>query len=328
MIFGALLALASSFSFAVNSILIRRGITGAGATAAQGAFISVLLGVPLGLVAVLATGQLFNFGEVTFDGYFLLAGAGIVHFVIGRYCYYRAIGAIGAPRTVTIQTIAVPYSILMAMLLLGERPTLLMYVGIVLILGSPALMIERPKRSTRVPPGPRVQGRARPLPRGDGTATASTAPAVELRMVEGYVFSLLSSVAYGTSPILIRAAMEGATDAAAVGTFIAYVGAAGVLIASLVVPTQRHLVGTISVRYLQIFGGAGFSVFIAQLLRFFALSLADVSVVNPLMRTVSVFTLILSYLANRRLEHITPGVVLGVLVSFAGSALLVYAAAN
>ncbi len=323
MIFGALIALASSFSFAVNSILIRRGITGAGATAAQGAFISVLLGVPFGLVAVLATGQLFNFGQVTFDGYFLLAGAGVVHFVIGRYCYYRAIGAIGAPRTVTIQTITVPYSILMAMLLLGERPTLLMYAGIVLILGSPALMIERPKRSTAVPTNPRPN----PLPGRGGTGQASTAPAVELRMVEGYVFSLLSSVAYGTSPILIRAAMEGATDAAAVGTFIAYVGAAGVLILSLVLPPQRHLVGTISVRYLQIFGGAGFSVFIAQLLRFFALSLAGVSIVNPLMRTVSVFTLVLSYLVNRRLEHITLGVVLGVLVSFAGSALLVYAAA-
>ncbi|MDE2836905.1 MAG: DMT family transporter [Chloroflexota bacterium] len=321
MILGALIALASSFSFAVNSILVRRGITGAGATAAQGAFISVLLGVPLGLVAVLATGQLFRFGQFALDGYLLLAGAGVVHFVIGRYCYYRAIGAIGAPRTVTIQTIAVPYSIVMAMLLLGERPTLPMYVGIALILGSPALMIERPKRPASV-------ARDRPsVPGGGGTRQVSAAPAVELHMVEGYVFSLLSSVAYGTSPILIRAAMEGATDAAAVGTFIAYVGAAAVLIVSLALPAQRHLVGTISVRYLRIFGGAGLSVFTAQLLRFFALSLAGVSVVNPLMRTVSIFTLILSYVINRRLEHITPGVVLGVLVSFAGSALLVYAAA-
>ena len=147
-------------------------------------------------------------------------------------------------------------------------------------------------------------------------------------MVEGYVFSLLSSVAYGTSPILIRAAMEGATDAAAVGTFIAYIGASAVLVASLALPVQRHLVGTINLHYMRLFGGAGLSVFIAQLLRFFALSLADVSVVNPLMRTVGVFTLVLSYMVNRRLENITLGVVLGVMVSFAGSALLVYAAAT
>ena len=323
MILGALFALASSFSFGVNSILVRRGITGAGATAAQGAFISVLLGVPFGLAAVLATGQLFRFGQFSLNGYFLLAAAGVVHFVVGRYCYYRAIGAIGAPRTVTIQTIVVPYSIVMAMVLLGERPTFLMYAAIALILCSPALMIERRKR-----PAPPTHPHPNPLPEGEGTRPATAAPAVELRMVEGYVFSLLSSVAYGTSPILIRAAMEGATDAAAVGTFIAYIGASAVLVASLALPVQRHLVGTINLHYMRLFGGAGLSVFIAQLLRFFALSLADVSIVNPLMRTVGVFTLVLSYMVNRRLENITLGVVLGVMVSFAGSALLVYAAAT
>lgn len=310
MIFGALLALASAFSFSVNFILVRRGIADAGATAAQGAFITVLLGVPFGLVSVIVTGQLFNFGQLAPDAYLLLAAAGVVHFGIGRYCNYRGIAAIGAPRAATIQAIAVPYSILMAMVLLDERPTILMYVGIALILGSPALMIDRGKR---------------PAPAGAATANA---PAVEMRMAEGYTFSLFAAVAYGTSPILIRAAMEGATDAAAIGTFVAYIGASAMLLATLALPTQRHLVGTINLRYMRLFGGAGFAVFFAQLLRFFALSIAEVSIVNPLMRMIGVFTLILSYLINRRLEHITLGVVLGVLVSFAGSALLVAAATS
>ena len=147
-------------------------------------------------------------------------------------------------------------------------------------------------------------------------------------MLEGYTFSLLASAGYGSSPILIRAALEDATGVAAVGTFIAYVGASAVLMATLALPAQRHLIGTINFRYMRLFGGAGFAVFFAQLLRFFALSIADVSVVNPLMRMIGVFTLILSYLVNRRLEHITLGVVLGVLVSFAGSAMLVVAAAD
>ena len=306
MIFGALLALVSAFSFSVNFILVRRGFADAGATAAQGAFITVLLGVPFGLAAVLITGQLFNFGEISLNGYLLLAAAGIVHFGIGRYCNYRGIAAIGAPRAATIQAIAVPYSVVMAMVLLGERPTILMFVAIALILGSPALMIDRGKRSS----------------------SDSAAPAVEMRMLEGYTFSLLASVGYGSSPILIRAALEDATGVAAVGTFIAYVGASAVLMATLALPAQRHLIGTINLRYMRLFGGAGFSVFMAQLLRFFALSIADVSIVNPLMRMIGVFTLILSYLVNRRLERITLGVVLGVMVSFAGSALLVVAAAN
>ena len=303
MIFGALLALVSAFSFSVNFILVRRGFADAGATAAQGAFITVLLGVPFGLAAVVITGQLFNFDGISLNGYLLLAAAGIVHFGIGRYCNYRGIAAIGAPRAATIQAIAVPYSVVMAMLLLGERPTLLMFAAIALILGSPALMIDR---------------------RGEGNRAA----AVEMRMVEGYAFSLLASVGYGTSPILIRAALEDASGVAAVGTFIAYVGASAALLATLALPAQRHLIRAVNFRSMRLFGGAGFSVFMAQLLRFFALSIADVSIVNPLMRMIGVFTLILSYLVNRRLEHITLGVVLGVLVSFAGSALLVVAAAN
>ena len=80
MIFGALLSLASSFSFSVNSILVRRGIAGAGATASQGAFITVLLGVPFGFAAVVITGQVLRFGEVSPAGYVLLLAAGIIHF--------------------------------------------------------------------------------------------------------------------------------------------------------------------------------------------------------------------------------------------------------
>ena len=315
MIFGALLALGSAFSFSVNSILIRRGLADAGATAAQGAFITVLLGVPFGFVAVVVTGQIFNFDQIPLSSFLLLAGAGIVHFCIGRYCNYRSIAAIGASRTVTIQAIAVPYSIVMAIVLLGERPTLFMYVAIALILASPFMMIDRRKR-----PAPGTTS--------TGTRPASGAPAVEIRMVEGVVFSLLASVGYGTSPILIRAALEDSTGTAAIGTFIAYFGASAVLLASLALPAQRHLVGAINFRYMRLFGSAGLSVFMAQLLRFFSLALADVTIVDPLMRTVGVFTLILSYLVNRRLEHITLGVVLGVLVSFVGSALLVVAAAQ
>ena len=329
MIFGALLALGSAFSFSVNSILIRRGLADAGATAAQGAFITVLLGVPFGFAAVVLTGQVVNFGQVSVNGYLLLAAAGIVHFCIGRYCNYRSIAAIGASRTVTIQAVAVPYSILMAIVLLGERPTLFMYVAIALILVSPFLMVDRRRRGPHPNPLPRGEGeRNSALPGGEGARGASAAPAVEIRMVEGVVFSLLASVGYGTSPILIRAALEDATGVAAIGTFVAYLGASIVLLVSLALPAQRHLVGAINFRYMRLFGGAGLSVFMAQLLRFFSLALADVTVVDPLMRTVGVFTLILSYLVNRRLEHITLGVVLGVLVSFAGSVLLVVAAAQ
>ena len=328
MIAGALLALGSAFSFSVNSILVRRGFADAGATAAQGAFITVLLGVPFGLAAVLLNGQIFNFDLISLNGYLLLSAAGVVHFGVGRYCNYRGIAAIGASRAVTVQAVAVPYSILMAVVLLGERPTLLMYVAIGLILVGPSLMIERrPKRPAPAGAAPSSPSSSSSPPASAQEPAASADSRVEIRQLEGYVFSLLAALAYGTSPILIRAAVQDGAGTAAIGAFVAYVAASAVLTAGLVLPAQRELVHAINFRYMRLFGGAGFSVFLAQLLRFFALSLADVSIVNPLMRTVGVFTLILSYLLNRRLEKITLGVVLGVLVSFAGAALLVAGAA-
>ena len=151
---------------------------------------------------------------------------------------------------------------------------------------------------------------------------------MKVRQLEGYTFSLLAALAYGTSPILIRAAMEDSSRTAAIGTLVAYCAAASVLTAGLALPGQRQLISAINLRYMRLFGGAGLSVFLAQLLRFFALSIADVAVVNPLMRMVGMFTLILTYLVNRSLEKITWRVVLGVLISFAGSVLLVYAAAT
>lgn len=317
MILGALLSLTSAFSFSVNSILVRRGIAGAGATASQGAFITVLLGVPFGFVAVLATGQLLRFGEVSAMGYLLLFGAGLVHFVIGRYCNYRAIGAIGASRSGPVQGFATPYSILMAVVLLDEVVTPLMLVAIGLVLLAPAIMIERRPRT----PAPAAVAR-----QGGQDAPALRARVLELRQLEGYIFAFLAGIAYGTSPLFIRAALADATRTAAIGTFVAYMGAAAVLLATLALPGRRQLVNSINLYYMRLFGGAAFAVFFAQLLRFFALSMADVIIVTPLQRMVGVFTIILTYFLNRSFETLTWRVVAGVLVSVSASALLIYAA--
>ena len=62
MIFGALLSLLSAMSFSMNSMLVRRGMTAA--SASQGAFITVLIGVPLFLIASLISGQIFRAGDL------------------------------------------------------------------------------------------------------------------------------------------------------------------------------------------------------------------------------------------------------------------------
>ena len=312
MILGSFLALFSAMSFSMNSVLVRRGMTGG--TASQGAFVTVLIGVPLFLVAALVSGQILRGGDVPLTGYLLLSGAGILHFGVGRYFNYRAIGAIGSARSQPVQTLNIPYSIGIAWIFLGESITWLMAIAILFILAGPAIIIERPKRTpTSIPRG------------GAQGAEVTAAQAFQLRQVEGYITAILAGICYGTSPILIRAALEGQTGLSVFGGMVAYIATATVLLASLALPGRRDLIRAINLRSFRLFFGAGFFVWLAQMLRFIALSMAPVAVVGPLQRLTALFTLGLSATMNRGLEKITWRLVVGIVVSVTGSVLLVFA---
>lgn len=301
---GAVFAVLSAFSFSLNSVLVRRGVVRA--SAAQGQFVTVLIGVPMFAVSAVVTGQLFRAGEVTGSGYLLLAAAGILHFGLGRYCNYRALSAIGATRTSPLFALAIPYSVLMAVIFLHETVNVPMAIGIVLILLGPAIIVQR-QRSM--------------VPAGGADAAMATAP---LRMAEGYTFGVLGVLLQGTTPLLIRGALAD-TGLGVLGGLVAYAAASAVLTLTMAMPARRQLMRSTNLDSLRLFLGAGTSVFFAQMFRFLALSLAPVTLVTPLQRTGGIFTLGLSWALNRKLERITPAVVVGILVSVAGAALLVMA---
>ncbi len=162
-----------------------------------------------------------------------------------------------------------------------------MLVGIVLVLLGPLVMLERPIRSAR--------------------ATGSGGePTARLRQGEGYLFAALATVAYGTSPILIRGALAGEAGLAVAGGLVSYLAAAAVLLASLMFPSQLSLQGAFQPRVLRAFLGASVAIFLAQMLRFLALSLTSVAVVATLQRANAIFTLLLAWLMNRELEVVDP----------------------
>ena len=79
--------------FALNNAMTRRGVlTG---TVVQGMAITVPMGAPLFFLLLLVFGQvgvLLQFSGMTI---LYLSIAGVLHFVWGRYCNYRASKAIG-----------------------------------------------------------------------------------------------------------------------------------------------------------------------------------------------------------------------------------------
>ena len=81
---GGILGLLAAVTFAFNNASARRGVLTA--SVAQGMAITVPIGVPIFLIAALAAGSLPAIAELSSRSLLYLAGAGIIHFVFGRYC--------------------------------------------------------------------------------------------------------------------------------------------------------------------------------------------------------------------------------------------------
>ncbi|MEE2656689.1 MAG: EamA family transporter [Chloroflexota bacterium] len=311
---GALFAVLSAATFGISNVATRRGVVGS--SASVGLYITVILGVPLFVVASVATGQLLHMSDLPVRAWMLLTSVGVLHFLVGRYSNFRAIDAIGANRTQPIQMTNVVYSIIVAIVLLGERLTFLMGVGIALIMIGPIIMVERSKNPKQVSIA--ASGEESTVEKEAVTShNASTSP----RFAEGYFFGFMSSAAYGTSPIMIRSALDD-TGLGIAGGLIAYGAAAVVLVASLAIPGKLREVRGMDIKVLPYFLVSTVSVFLAQMFRFAALAIAPVTVVTPLTRLGVIFTPTFGFFVNRHLENFSPRVLIGIGISALGAIVL------
>ena len=296
--------LLSSASFALNQASVRRGMLRG--SALQGVYSSSVIGVVFLLFAAAVSTQLFRVGDVAPTGYLMLAAAGVNHFILGRYCNHRAIGAMGANRTRAVEGANAPFSILLAVALLSEEVTALMWAGIALVIVGPVIVF---RRSAGAQPAASPAEGAQPA-----------APPV--KYVEGYLFGLLNAASWSISPLLIRSALED-TGLGVLGSLTAYAASTAVLLPLLALPSVRRNLRSADMSTGRWFAVSAFSVVTAQMFRYLALSVAPVTIVVPIMRASSVLVLPASYIINRRFESFEPRVILGVLVSIGGSLLVV-----
>jgi drug/metabolite transporter (DMT)-like permease len=85
---GVLYAALGAFTFALNNVAMRRGVvTG---SVLQGMAMTVPIGGISFLLMTIAFGQLRQLLVFPAVAFAWLAGQGIVHFVVGRYCNYRS----------------------------------------------------------------------------------------------------------------------------------------------------------------------------------------------------------------------------------------------
>lgn len=305
---GGLLALLSAGMFAFESATARRGVVTA--SVVQALAITVPVGVPIFLVSAAAFGALPMIAGFSGAAIGYLAAAGILHFLWGRYCNYRASKAMGANLVAPVQQSNMLVTLALAVVILGEHLTVLRVLGIGLVILGPALTYDR-KRGRVSAPAATTAALVEPAP---------PRKVFQPNYAEGYLFALLSSTGYGISPVLIRLALEDkALQAGIAGGLISY-GAAALAFALLLMwPGQWREARALDRGAAKWFAISGVCVCFAQMLRYMALALAPVSVVTPIQRLSLVFRLYFSRLINPEHEQFGGRILAATVVSLLGA---------
>lgn len=298
---GGIFALLAAATFAINNVLARRGVVSG--SVFQALAITIPLSVPLFLFSVLVTGSwssIFGFSNIA---YLALAMAGIVHFVWGRYCLYRATKAMGANLTGPLQQVALVVALVLAVVLLGEKLTPLKVLGLALVIVGPVLAFGTSED-------------------GGGGASKSKegAAAFVPNYTEGYTWALLSATGTGISPILVRFGLENSSIGAGLaGGLVSATAATAVFVAVVLYAGQGAHIAAMDRRNAAWFAVAGFFVFLSQMLRYLALVFAPVTVVTPIQRLTVLFRMYFGWLVNREYEVFESKVILATVLSMIGA---------
>jgi uncharacterized membrane protein len=308
-VLGGLFAVFSAAAFAFNNATVRRGVlTG---SVGQAMAITVPLGVPIFFIIALATGHLGEVADFSPKALLALASAGIIHFVWGRYCNYRATRAIGTNLVAPIQQLNLVFALCLAIWLLGEEFTILRIVGIALVLLGPSFTM--PERAKPAP--------ARDVSEVKITAIDAEKPAgFEPQYAEGYLFAFLSATGYGVSPILVRLGLEGkGLGVSIAGGLVAYTAATAAMLVVLAWPGNFRDVLALKPQSARWFTASGVLICFSQMFLYMAMSIAPVTVVSPITRLSMLFRLYFSRWLNPQHEVFGGPVIAGTVVSLAGA---------
>ena len=303
---GAVLSLLSAASFALNITAARRGVvTG---TPVQGTALTVPIGVACFLAVAIATGQIAHLNAFPVAAAGWMAAVGLLHFVVGRYCNYRANQAAGVNITAPVVQLQIVVTLALAVIVLHEPCSILQLFGAgVMLAGALVTQYQRPgSRSASGTPAK--------------ASMSSRETAFVARYLPGYLFASLAALAYGTSPIMARFALESTGPASGIlAGLIAYCAATALVAVVMIWPRLRRDVAAVKRENIRWFTYSGVFVAMAQGFFFSAVAVAPIMLVSPLLQFSLLFRLLFSRLFNPEHEIFGWLVLAGVAASILGS---------
>jgi drug/metabolite transporter (DMT)-like permease len=293
-------ALLSAATFGLTNATARRGVVTGTVTQVVG--VSMPIGLVLFALAAAGAGQIHHVAAFTDRELFLLACAGVIHFLLGRYCGYRSMQAMGANLAGPVQQWSLLVTVSLAIAFLGETLDLLKLAGIAMLVLGPVIVVQSQRAA----------------------GSPTTAPRKETfkpKLAEGYFFGILSCLFWGSSPVFVRAVVGG-TDRALAGGVVSYSAATAAVALIMLLPSARRDIAAINRENLIWAAWAGVLVCVSQMFHYLAMALAPLTVVQPLMQFQVVFRTLFGWVINREHEVFSSGVIAAIVVSLIGAIFL------
>lgn len=306
---GVLFSILSAATFALNNAAARRGIvTG---TPVQAMAVTVPLGVVCFLPVALVLGELSRLTQFSTAAMGWMAALGVQHFLVGRYCNFTANQVAGVNLTAPVVQLQVVVTMVMAVVVLHEPCTALQIIGGVVMLAASLITQRQPPKAKGAPAA------AKPA------ANKPELPPFMPRYLAGYLFASLAAVAYGSTPVMARFALEHTGPATGIlGGLISYTAATAVGSLAMLLQSIRRDALALRRGNVHWFVYSGVFVAAAQAFFFCAVSVAPVLLVMPLLQFSLLFRLLFSTWLSPNHEVFGALVLSGAVVSIAGALLV------
>lgn len=294
---GSVFALLCALSFSFSIIVARRALT-KNSEVLLGVFISISISLPFFLIILMVSGQLGSLAGFTVNGYVWLSMAGVLHFIVGRWFFFKSVQLSGANIASILRRIDSLVALFLGVTFLSEPLSFQLVAGVLLIVCGIVL--------TGMNPG---------MLRSGGISFSKRPP---MALFFGFGTGLL----WGATPILMKLGLAGGGSPVA-GVFISFAAATVALSFSFLSRHRRLLLTGMSKNIIGLYCITGLLAGVANLFRFVALKLSAVSVVTPLLSTEPLILLVISFWLNRKLEVFNAPVVMGAIAVVVGAVFLV-----
>lgn len=289
-------AFLAACGFASGNVLVRVGTQKVPAPTAA------LLTVFSGVVVVGGLALALNLDEITSlsteaMGWIMVLG--ILGYPMARLFIITAISMVGATRAVPMAGLQPVIAFTLGVILLGERPDLLVIVGTPVIVAG-LFFVVMPRKN------------------------AATGDAAGNVRRFGYVLAIAAAATFASRDVISRHVVSELIDPLVSAGLALTVG--GVILGAILSRQVVTTIGSLPRNYLLLCILAGVFQGLAVASLFQALSRAPVTVVSPIYATQPLITLILAHIFLRRLETIDILLAVGTMVSVVGVILVILGA--